>query len=253
MKKNKLLTASLEDYLETIYHIIEDKQAARVKEIAKRLEVNNSSVTGALKSLAKKGYLNYAPYDVITLTEEGEKMALDVIRRHEILKKFIIEILCIEDEEKADDAACIMEHAVTPEVLERIIRFVEFTRICPRSGTEWTQGFKRFCDNNFSMEHCHKGAEKCIDNIQDYARECANVLSESFPLAGAEKGARARLVSFESDNGIELKLSELGITPGSLIEVENVSPETGDIDIGVRGYHITIRKTDAEKLKVSFY
>ena len=133
MMQKKALTASLEDYLEAIYHIIREKQAARVKEIAKRLKVNNSSVTGALKTLSKKGLLNYAPYDVITLTDKGEEAALDVIRRHEILKKFITDILCIEGS-AADDAACTMEHAVTPEVLERIVRFVEFTEICPRSG-----------------------------------------------------------------------------------------------------------------------
>ena len=126
--KKKGLTASLEDYLETIYHIIQDKQAARVKEIAKRLEVNNSSVTGALKNLAGKGLLNYAPYDVISLTEKGEEVALDVIRRHRIMKKFITDILCLE-EEIAEDAACKMEHYVTTEVLERIVRFVEFTEV----------------------------------------------------------------------------------------------------------------------------
>ncbi|MEA1968712.1 MAG: metal-dependent transcriptional regulator [Thermodesulfobacteriota bacterium] len=253
MKKN-VLTASLEDYLETIYHIIEDKQAARVKEIAKRLEVNNSSVTGALKSLAKKGYLNYAPYDVITLTEAGEKTALDVIRRHEILKKFILEILCIDDVDQADEAACRMEHAVTPEVLERIVRFVEFAEICPRSGEEWVKGFRRFCENDFSMEECHQGAEKCIGNIKNYVEACSMLTKESTSLATAQKGAKARLISVSSNKkGIGAKLSALGVTPGSLFQVEDVNTETGDIDVGVRGYHLTVRKSEAKKITVVFY
>lgn len=113
MKTKQKLTPSLEDYLEVIYHIIEEKQAARVKEIAKRLNVNNSSVTGALKSLSSKGFLNYSPYDVITLTEQGRAVAVYVIRRHEVLKQFFTDILCI-DPETADDAACKMEHEVTP-------------------------------------------------------------------------------------------------------------------------------------------
>jgi DtxR family Mn-dependent transcriptional regulator len=55
------LSASMEDYLEAIYHIVTAKQAARAKDIAKRLDVNNSSVTGALRTLSEKGYINYAP------------------------------------------------------------------------------------------------------------------------------------------------------------------------------------------------
>ena len=65
------LTSSLEDYLETIYLIISEKEAVRPKDIAKRMNVSNASVTGALKTLANKGMINYAPYDVITLTNEG--------------------------------------------------------------------------------------------------------------------------------------------------------------------------------------
>jgi DtxR family Mn-dependent transcriptional regulator len=62
------LSASLEDYLEVIAHIITEKQVARAKEIAAALKVSRSSVTEAFRSLAKKGLINYAPYEVITLT-----------------------------------------------------------------------------------------------------------------------------------------------------------------------------------------
>jgi DtxR family Mn-dependent transcriptional regulator len=247
--KKKTLTASLEDYLEVIYHIIEDKQAARVKEIAKRLEVNNSSVTGALKNLAKKGLLNYAPYDVITLTENGEEIALDVIRRHRILKKFITDILCIE-EETAEDAACKMEHSVTPEVLERIVRLVEFTEVCPRNGKEWISGFQRFCKNNFSLELCREGAERCMGDIRNFKAQCASAAQEPFPLSDIVEGAKARLVDFGKKTTTGKMFTELGITPGSLFEVRGIEPETGDIQLNVRGYHFTVRKADVKKVMV---
>lgn len=69
------LSESLEDYLEAIYHIVSQKQAARATDISKRLNVNPSSVTGALRSLADKGLVNYAPYDIVTLTAEGSVAA----------------------------------------------------------------------------------------------------------------------------------------------------------------------------------
>ena len=84
-----MLSSSLEDYLEAIFHIVGEKQAARAKDIAKRLKVNNSSVTGALRSLAEKGMINYAPYDVITLTTKGQKLAEDVVRRYQTIAMIV--------------------------------------------------------------------------------------------------------------------------------------------------------------------
>ena len=88
MENKERLSASQEDYLEAIFHIISEKQAVRAKDIALRLKVKNASVTGALRILAGKGLVNYAPYDVISLTAEGKRIAEDIIRRHEVLHNF---------------------------------------------------------------------------------------------------------------------------------------------------------------------
>ena len=64
------LTASLEDYLEAIFVIVARKQAVRAKDIARHLNVKNASVT-RVAALAERGLINYAPYDVITLTPSG--------------------------------------------------------------------------------------------------------------------------------------------------------------------------------------
>ncbi len=77
------LSASLEDYLEAIFQIVRDKQAARAKDISERLKVRRSSVTGALHALADRELINYAPYDLITLTDKGKIVAQAVVRRHE--------------------------------------------------------------------------------------------------------------------------------------------------------------------------
>jgi len=99
---SETLTASLEDYIEAIFHIVARKRAARAKDIARRMHVNNSSVTGALHALSERGLVNYAPYDVITLTDEGTEIAKDVVRRHEVLRDFFVRVLSLDDEE-ADD------------------------------------------------------------------------------------------------------------------------------------------------------
>ena len=102
------LSASLEVYLEAIFHIVEKKHVARSRDIAKRLNVSRSSVTGALQSLAEKGLINYEPYEAITLTRGGRSVAKDIVRRHEVLRDFLVKVLSV-DAVKADQAAGLME------------------------------------------------------------------------------------------------------------------------------------------------
>ena len=135
------LSASLQDYLEVIFHIVEDKGAARPKDIARELDIGNSSVTAALKSLAAKQLVNYAPYDVVTLTESGESAAREVVHRHEILREFFVRVLAAEHE-LADQAACRMEHAIPAELVDRFVRFLEFIEMCPRGGPALLEAFR---------------------------------------------------------------------------------------------------------------
>ena len=132
------LSASLEDYLETIYLIVQEKQVARAKDVSQRMQVGRSSVTGALHALAERKLINYAPYDLVTLTRQGELVAADIVRRHCVLRDFFVKVLSVE-ETLADDVACKMEHAVPESVLQRFVEFIEFVDRCPHDGAEWTR------------------------------------------------------------------------------------------------------------------
>jgi DtxR family Mn-dependent transcriptional regulator len=145
MSKLINLSASLEDYMEAIFHIVAEKQVARGKEIAKRLKVSRASVTEALRSLSKKGLINYEPYEVITLTDKGKEVAEDVVRRHEVLKEFFIKVLAIDDT-IAEDSACRIEHAAPPEVIDRLICFVKFIEASPGKGMDFIKDFAKFCN-----------------------------------------------------------------------------------------------------------
>jgi DtxR family Mn-dependent transcriptional regulator len=158
------LSASLEDYIEAIFHIVEQKQAARSKEIAARLKVSRASVTEALRALSKKKLVNYAPYEVVTLTAKGKEVAKDVIRRHEALKEFFTKVLAV-DEEIAEEGACKIEHAAPPQIIERLIRFVTFIEECPRGGPELIKGFIKECDNGRTKEDCRKCLDRCLNKI----------------------------------------------------------------------------------------
>ena len=244
------ITASLEDYLEAIFNIIAEKQAVRPKDIAKRLNVGNSSVTGALRALADKDLIRYAPYDVITLTHAGSNLAKDVVRRHEVLRDFFVHVLAVEAKE-ADNAACEMEHSIPKLILERFIRFAEFVEACPRGGAKWIAGFGYHCDQDGSLSNC----ENCIVLTLEEVRQ-QRFLGESKPmqemtLKDLKPGEKGRVLKIQSKGAVSQRIVEMGVAPGAVIEVERIAPLGDPIDIKVRGYHLSLRKEEAEGVVVN--
>jgi DtxR family Mn-dependent transcriptional regulator len=246
------LTASMEDYLEAIYHIVRKKQAARAKDIARRLAVNNSSVTGALRTLSEKGFINYAPYDVITLTLRGHRHAEDVVRRHEALMDFFTKVLCV-DAEEASDAACKMEHAVSRTILNRLIRFVEFLEICPRGGESLIQGFKNHCGQDENFITCSESIAECLEVLKKRQVEIEGDTLDTVALKDLGLHQRGKIVRIKGKGGARRKLTELEITPGSMVEVLQILPDTAAIEIKSRGYRLTLSKDDAAKIQVERY
>lgn len=162
MTEPQQLSASLEDYIETIYHIITEKQVARGKDISARLSVSGASVTEALRALSRKGLINYAPYEVITLTDEGKVIAEDVIHRHTSLKQFFVDVLAIEDK-LAEEGACKIEHTAPPEIIQRMVDFIKFLQVCPRGGKDLIKGFATFCQLGRSPQNCANCISHCMD------------------------------------------------------------------------------------------
>ena len=157
------LTASQEDYLEAIYNISAQKMAARTKDIATSLGVRASSVSGALKILGKYGLINYTPYDLITLTDEGRVVAEEIVRRHNALSNFLVKVLGVSEEE-AEEAACKMEHSVPKDIINRFVKYSEYVEDCPRGGITWDSGFGFYCKQGCNFENCNREHDHPIKN-----------------------------------------------------------------------------------------
>jgi DtxR family Mn-dependent transcriptional regulator len=252
MAEKETLSASMEDYLEAISHIVAEKQAARAKDIALRLKVNNSSVTGALRSLAAKGYINYAPYDVITLTSKGITTAEDIIRRHEGLRDFFIKVLQV-DEKEAETSACGMEHGVSPKVLERLIRFTEFVEVCPRGGINWLKDFWKHCEQEDEQVQPEDSCEACIKLCLSDYQDKKPTDTGGAVLSQLSAGQKGRLIKIKGRGKINKEMKALGVIPGSVMEVERISSDNEAIGVKVKGYHLLIRKDDASKLMLELY
>ena len=160
------LSESLEDYMEAIFRVILEKHEVKPKDIAKALHVAGASVTGALRALAEKGLIHYAPYDSITLTAAGEAIAEDVYNRHLKLRSFLRNILQVEEKE-ADETACRMEHAVSTQIINKLVRFAEFIESCPRGGRLWISGFEHDCNPVGDLAHCRDCVLTTLERIEE--------------------------------------------------------------------------------------
>ncbi|HAA02808.1 MAG TPA: metal-dependent transcriptional regulator [Syntrophobacteraceae bacterium] len=155
------LSSSLEDYLEIIFHLEKANRVARAKDIADQMNVQRASVTGALKALAGRGMINYSPYNFITLTSAGRKVAQEVIRRHDILKDFFMTALQLQPDQ-AEANACRIEHAIDPAAIDRLVQFLEFIKNCPRAGDDWLAAFSHYCQQGIRNDHCDECLQSCV-------------------------------------------------------------------------------------------
>lgn len=247
---SETLSASLEDYLEAIFHITAQKQAARAKDISRRLKVSGSSVTGALRSLAKRGLINYAPYDIITLTTQGKSVAEDVTRRHEVLRDFFVKVLAVDGTD-ADQAACRMEHSIPKEILERFVQFAEFVEICPWGGHKWIAGFGYYCDHGSPKENCEQCIARSLEEVRTKNMQEAEGPVTVANLKDLKPGEKGTVLKVKVSGGSRKRIVEMGMTPGTLVEVERVAPLGDPIDVKMRGYHLSLRKEEAAGIEVN--
>jgi DtxR family Mn-dependent transcriptional regulator len=244
---NTSLSASMEDYLEAIFHIVIENQVARVKDIASRLKVHKSSVTAALRNLANHQLINYAPYDVITLTPQGVKLAQDVVRRHEALRDFFVKVLTV-DEHLADEVACRMEHTIPRTIVDRLILFSEFLEVCPRAGGKWLRGFQDFCDAPLTPRDCEQCINFCLEDLKKKQEQGRAKMT--LPLREMKPRQKGKILAVKSRGELGKRIASMGITPGAIVEVERVAPLGDPIDIKVKGYHLSLRKEEAKGITV---
>lgn len=108
-------STAMEDYLEQIAELIEEKGYARVVDIATNLEVSQASVTNMVKRLDAEGLVNRERYRGMTLTERGEEVASYIRRRHQVLTQFL-ELFGLDDDTIYSDVEG-MEHHISGQTL----------------------------------------------------------------------------------------------------------------------------------------
>lgn len=115
-------TDRMEDYLEVIYELIQEKGYATTVDISSYLNVSSPSVTKMMQKLDETGYLKYEKYRGIKLTNEGIRIARNIRNRHGLLAEFFM-IIGIDEETANNDAEGI-EHHLHPETMKKLEEFI---------------------------------------------------------------------------------------------------------------------------------
>jgi len=245
------VTPAMQDYLEAIYHLQREKRVARVKDIANRLQVKLPSVSGALKSLKSKRLVHHEDYGYVTLTRQGLEVAEEVSRRHRAVRRFLTRILQI-DREQAEAEACRLEHAVGAETLKRLLCLIEFVETCPRGGQDWLRHLSGSWAEDFK---CHGNCKECVASIvipddPPCSPDTDTAELTSMPLDTQEPGFRGVIKRVTGRGAIRRRMTDMGVTSGTEVEIERVAPLGDPIEVKVKGYHLSLRKQEAANIHV---
>ena len=208
-----------EEYLEAIYRLEKKKGYAKTMELARKLKVVPGSITNTIESLEKRGLVSHEPYKGVKLTEKGRKVAANVLRKHRLAERLLTDILHL-DWSEVHDAACKLEHALSPEILNPLENALGHPKTCPHGNPIPTK----------------KGR---------VAEE------ESKPLTDLDAGEGGVVVKIADEKTNILKLLDsLGLMPGSFVEVEGKRSFTGPLNILVEGKRHTVEHTLAAHVHV---
>lgn len=208
-----------EEYLEAIYRLEKKRGYAKTMELARKLNVVPGSITNTIVGLERRGLVIHKPYKGVKLTEKGRKIASNVLRRHRLAERFLTDILHI-DWSQVHDAACKLEHVLTPEILNPLEDTLRHPKTCP---------------------HGNPIPNKKGEIIEEETKPLVD-------LNPGESGVVANIAEEKTDT-LET-LDSVGLTLGSHVEVQAKKPFTGPLDIHVEGKHHTIERKVATYVHV---
>ncbi|UCH85561.1 MAG: metal-dependent transcriptional regulator [Candidatus Latescibacterota bacterium] len=140
------LSSNMEMYLKTIFQLEGENPPVRVKSIADSLGVTMPSVSEAVRNLKARGLVEHVSYGQVKLSADGRSLAIRVNERFESLRRFLIDVLRVDDS-VAEAEACEIEHVVGRHTLGRLRLFIDWMKNHrPRDVDDCITEFHRYLD-----------------------------------------------------------------------------------------------------------
>lgn len=219
-QRDSLNHQAIEDYIKTIYALAQDESPVSTSRVAAARSVKPASATSMIQRLARLHLVNYEKHYGVTLTEAGEKLALEVIRHHRLLELYLMEALGFGWDE-VHEQADILEHVISEKLEERIAAALNHPEFDPHG-----------------------------DPIP--APDGTMAVMATTALAEVAAGESVRMARVLDDSNSELLryLADLGLVPGAAFRVVAVAPFLGPLTIEIDGTSQVIGRNLAEMILV---
>jgi len=214
------LSAAIQDYVKEIYKLQSSGRRATTTAIAKAMGVAPSSATSMLKKLAVLGLAEHAPYRGVELSEQGQKIALEVIRHHRLLEQYLAETLGLPIDAVHAEADRL-EHVISEELEARIDESLGFPTHDPHGDPITDAGLNVDRTALRSLEALVPGEQATVRRIPD------------------------------GDAALLRYLSELTLVPGRTVTMRRSEPFGGPLTVDVDGSEHAISRELAGQIGVS--
>lgn len=204
-QRDSLSHQAIEDYIKTIYALAQEETPVSTSRVAAARSVKPASATSMIQRLAKLNLVSYEKHYGATLTEAGEKLALEVIRHHRLLELYLMEALGFRWDE-VHEQADLLEHVISEKLEERIAAALNHPEFDP-----------------------HGDPIPALDGTM--------AVVDTVALSDVGEGEVAKVARILDDSNSELLryLAGLGLVPGAAVRVVALAPFLGPLSIDVDG------------------
>lgn len=155
-----------EEYIEAIYRLQKRNGVAKTKELAQTLNVVPGSITNTIQHLEQHDLVIHEPYRGVKLTKQGERIALDILRRHRLAERLLTDMLKADWSTVHKDA-CILEHALTKNTVALLEERLGYPKVCPHGNPIPTETGLIEEQKSTPLSEANQNEEYVVESITD--------------------------------------------------------------------------------------
>lgn len=215
-----MLSEATEMYLITIYRLTDETPMTTIGEIADRLGIHHSSASEKIKHLVEQHYAQYEPQAGVSLTDTGRRIAVSVIRKHRLIKTFLVNMAGYPIDEIYDEA-CSLEHAISDRLADSLEKMLDYPEVDPH-------GYP-IPSKDGTVANIH------YKTLNDYTQ-----------------GAQVIIRRIEALHQGKLSyLRQLGLVPGVALTIADIAPFNGPLTLQLGDDEVVIAPSLAQEIEVS--
>ena len=216
-------STSEENYIKAIYHLQGQEETVTTNELAQHLQAKPASITDMMKKLKAKKLLHYEPYQGFRLSQEGNRVALAIIRRHRLWEYFLAEKLKFtwdEVHEVAED----LEHVSNKKLIDKLDEYLDFPRVDPHGDPIPDANGKIELTRKIRLTELPLNRIAPVCRVSDHSSQILELLEHKKIAIGTKLEIKKR---FDFDDSMEIKIGRQGVTNISKQLAENIFVKYG--------------------------